>query len=460
MGGVQFSATGRIVPCGGATKRLPRAPPRRPLSHASGSLSSMPQTLTIGQARRLALVAQGFARPVAPAAATLRAVLRRLGAIQIDSINVVARSHELVLAARAGTHDPAAFERLVYQRRAGFEFWGHAASFLPIESFRLFLPRMARMTAHTRGWWADTRSKHSHLYDLVLERIRAEGPLAASDFREPGGRRRGTWWDWAPAKHVLEDLFDQGVVLVRDRVRFERRYDLADRVLPAGLDLTEPTAHEAAVELTVLAARALGVATAADLADYFRLRTGEAKAALAEALASGLLQEVGVQSWPKPAYLLPGTTLPRRAVHHPVLLSPFDSLIWSRQRTERLFDFHYRLEVYVPAAQRLHGYYTMPLVAGGRPIARVDPKHDRQTGALVLRNVVLEEGVAPDEAAAAAAAAAWRLAAYLRAGRVEVSQEVPPRLAAHVRRSLARQAPGDLAVPEPPAPAPAGADAG
>src|SRR6266545_2554511 len=418
MGGVQFSATGRIVPCGGATKRLPRAPPRRPLSHASGSLSSMPQTLTIGQARRLAL------------------------------------------AARVGAHDPAAFERLVYRRRAGFEYWGHAASFLPIENFRLFLPRMARLAAQTRGWFADTRSKHGHLYDLILERIRAEGPLAASDFREPGGRRRGTWWDWAPAKHVLEDLFDQGVVLVRDRVRFERRYDLAERVLPAGLDLTEPTAHEAAVELTVLAARALGVATAADLADYFRLRTGEAKAALAEALASGLLQEVGVQSWPKPAYLLPGTTLPRRAVHPPVLLSPFDSLIWSRQRTERLFDFHYRIEVYVPAAKRQHGYYTMPLLADGRPIARVDPKHDRQTGALVLRNVVLEEGVAPDEAAAAAAAAAWRLAAYLRAGRVEVSQEVPPRLAAHVRRSLARQAPGDLAVPEPPAPAPAGADAG
>src|SRR6266545_5221186 len=460
MGGVQFSATGRIVPCGGATKRLPRAPPRRPLSHASGSLSSMPQTLTIGQARRLALVAQGFARPVAPAAATLRAMLRRLGAIQIDSINVVARSHELTLAARVGAHDPAAFERLVYRRRAGFEYWGHAASFLPIENFRLFLPRMARLAAQTRGWFADTRSKHGHLYDLILERIRAEGPLAASDFREPGDRRRGTWWDWAPAKHVLEDLYDQGVVLVHDRVRFERRYDLAERVLPPGLDVTEPSTHEAAVELTVLGARALGVATAADLADYFRLRPNEATPALAEALASGLLEEVEVQGWAKPAYLLPGTPVPRRAVHPPVLLSPFDSLIWSRQRTERLFDFHYRIEVYVPAAKRQHGYYTMPLLADGRPIARVDPKHDRQTGALVLRNVVLEEGVAPDEAAAAAAAAAWRLAAYLRAGRVEVSQEVPPRLAAHVRRSLARQAPGDLAVPEPPAPAPAGADAG
>src|SRR6266545_4474526 len=393
MGGVQFSATGRIVPCGGATKRLPRAPPRRPLSHASGSLSSMPQTLTIGQARRLAL------------------------------------------AARVGAHDPAAFERLVYRRRAGFEYWGHAASFLPIENFRLFLPRMARLAAQTRGWFADTRSKHGHLYDLILERIRAEGPLAASDFREPGGRRRGTWWDWAPAKHVLEDLFDQGAVLVHDRVRFERRYDLAERVLPAGLDLAEPTAHEAAVELTVLAARALGVATAADLADYFRLRPSEARSALAETLASGLLQAVRVPGWPKPAYLPPGTSLPRRAAHPPVLLSPFDSLIWSRQRTERLFGFSYRLEVYVPAARRQHGYYVT----------------------LLLRNLVLEEGVDLDEAVTATAAAAWRLAAHLRAERVEVGQGVPSHLAAALRPALAA---GDLPPGDRGGPGPGDAEAG
>ncbi|HZD02893.1 MAG TPA: crosslink repair DNA glycosylase YcaQ family protein [Actinomycetes bacterium] len=434
----------------------------------------MPDTLTIDQARRLALAAQGFTRaarrgwsaPAPPsggggpsangegpatagppaAAASLRALLRRVGAIQIDSINVVARSHELVLAARAGAHDPVAFQRLVYQRRAGFEYWGHAASFLPIENFRLFLPRMARMAAQTRGWWADTRSRHRRLYDLVLERIRAEGPLAASDFREPGGRRRGTWWDWAPAKHVLEDLFDQGVLLVHDRVRFERRYDLAERVLPGGLDLTEPTTQEAAVELTVLAARALGVATAADLADYFRLRPNEAKPALAEAAGSGLLSEVRVRGWSKPAYLLPGTPLPRRAVHPPTLLSPFDSLIWSRQRTERLFGFHYRIEVYVPAAQRQHGYYTMPVLAGGRPIARVDPKHDRQTGALLLRNLTLERGVDPEEGATATAAAARRLAAHLHAERFEVGQGVPRRLAATLHRALAAVDLGEHAV--------------
>ncbi len=386
----------------------------------------MPDTLTIEQARRLALAAQGLTGPSrrtrnGPAgAAALRGVLRRVGAIQIDSINVVARSHELVLAARSGPYDPAAFERLVYQRRAGFEYWGHAASFLPIETYRLFLPRMARMTSQTRGWWADIRRKHAELYQPILDRIRAEGPLAASDFREQTGPRRGAWWDWAPAKHVLEDLFDRGVLMVHDRVRFERRYDLAERVLPPGLDLTPPTWAEAAVELTVLGARALGVGTAADLADYFRLPPQFAKPALAEAVASGLLQEVAVQGWQKPAYIEPGTPIPRRAEHAPVLLSPFDSLIWRRERAERLFGFHYRIEVYVPAAKRQHGYYTMPVLAGGRLVARVDPKHDCRAGVLLLRGLAVEDGVAPVEAVTVAAGAAWRLADYLGADGVEV----------------------------------------
>src|SRR5215218_8140550 len=204
----------------------------------------MPDALTSDQARRVALAAQGLAAPP-PAAragpARLRAVLERLGAIQIDSINVVARSHELVLAARAGPHDRTAFDRLVYRRRAGFEYWGHAASFLPMDRFRLCLPRMRRLAEATRGWWADVRQRNRHLYGPVLD---------------------------------------------HDRVNFERRYDLAERVLPAGVDTSEPTAAEAALELTLLAAAHLGVGTAADLADYYRLRPPDAKTALAEAVGS------------------------------------------------------------------------------------------------------------------------------------------------------------------------------
>jgi uncharacterized protein len=400
----------------------------------------MPDSLTLDQARRIALAAQGLTAPAtrrtAGGPAALRAALERLGAIQIDSINVVARNHELVLAARAGAHDPAAFDHLVYRRRAGFEYWGHAASFLPIGCYRLFLPRMRRMAATTRGWWGDVRRRHAQLYGPVLDRIRAEGPLAASAFRDPAGPRRGTWWDWAPAKHVLEDLFDQGTVLVHDRVNFERRYDLAERVLPAGLDTSEPTAAEAALTLTVLGARALGVGTAADLADYFRLPPEEARPALAEAVAARLLEQVAVAGWAKPAYLLPGTRVPRRRDHPPVLLSPFDSLIWSRERTQRLFGFRYRLEVYVPAAKRVYGYYTMPVLHDGALVARVDPKLERQAGVLLLRRLTLEDGVAPEVALAGIAVAARRLAAQLGASDVMAAPELPPAVARGLRAAL------------------------
>jgi uncharacterized protein len=401
----------------------------------------MPDALSLDQARRVALAAQGLAAPARAARAgpaTLRGTLERLGAIQIDSINVVARSHELVLAARAGAHDRDAFDRVVYRRRAGFEHWGHAASFLPMAHYRLCLPRMRRLAESTRGWWGDVRRRNQHLYAPVLDRIRAEGPLAASAFRDPGGPRRGSWWDWAPAKHVLEDLFDCGTLLVHDRVNFERRYDLAERVLPAGTDTSEPTPAEAARELTLLAARHLGVGTAADLADYYRLPSAQVRKALAELVADGLLQEVAVEGWARPAYLLPGTRVPRRPAHPPVLLSPFDSLIWSRERTARLFGFHYRLEVYVPAAKRVHGYYTMPVLAGGRLVARVDPKHDRQAGRLLLRGLHLEPAADPAGALAATAAAAGRLAAHLGADRVEVGDAMPAALAAALRATLPR----------------------
>ena len=400
----------------------------------------MADSLSIRQARRLALAAQGLSgmratRPASPA--SLRAALGRLGAVQIDSINVVARSHELVMAARAGAHDPTAFDRVVYGRRAGFEHWGHAASFLPVEAYRWFLPRMAEMRAGPHPWFRETRAKHADWYPRVLERIRAEGPLPASAFREPDEARRGPWWDWAPAKGVLEDLFAQGELLVHDRVRFERRYDLAERVLPAGPDLVPPSPAEAAVALTVMAAGALGVATMADLADYFRLPLVETRAAVAEATAAGLLRRVEVEGWARPAYLAAGARVPARIQHPALLVSPFDSLVWSRRRTERLFGFRYLLEVYVPPAKRQYGYYTMPVLAGGELIARVDPKFDRARGRLVLRGLTVEDGVAPAEAVAATAAAARLLATHLGAGGVEPGEAVQATLARPLVAALA-----------------------
>jgi uncharacterized protein YcaQ len=223
---------------------------------------------------------------------------------------------------------------------------------------------------------------------------------------------------------------------VHDRVNFERRYDLAERVLPPGVDTSEPTPAEAALELTLLAARHLGVATAADLADYYRLPSAQAKAALAEAVAAGLLRQVTVAGWDRPAYLLPGTGVPRRVAHPPVLLSPFDSLVWSRQRTQRLFGFTYRLEVYVPAGKRVHGYYVMPVLAGGRLVARVDPKHDRQAGRLVLRHFHIEDGAEPEFAVAATVTAARRLAAHLGTNEVTAGPDLAPALATQLGAEL------------------------
>jgi uncharacterized protein len=380
------------------------------------------EQLTADQARRLALAAQGLLRP-GPARATpstLRATLGRLGAIQIDSINVVARAHELVLAARLGEHRPELFDQVVYRHRAGFEYWGHAASYLPIGLWRLFLPRMRRTGARDEGWWTRTRGRHAQLYPRILDRLRREGPLAASAFREAGGPRRGAWWDWAPAKSVLEDLFAQGQVMVHDRVRFERRYDLTERVLPPGVDTTAPTTLEADLGLLLHAAGAQGVATAADLADYYRQRPEHFQPALAEAVSAGLLLEVAVQGWPVPAYVLPGVRLPRAVRHEPVLLGPFDSLIWHRGRTRRLFGFDYRLEIYVPAPRRVHGYYTMAVLADGHLLARVDPKLDRRAGRLLVRAAHLEPGADPAAAAAAVVSACERLAAQLGAADLEL----------------------------------------
>lgn len=423
-------------------------------------------SLTAGQARRLALSAQGLGQPppTRVTARTLRTLLQRLGAIQIDSINVVGRSHELVLAARTGAAGASAlFDTVIYRHRAGFEYWGHAASFLPIETYRLFLPKMARLAAGLPGWFSPGyRDANAAVYQAVVDRIRAEGPLPASAFRDPAGPKRGSWWDWTPAKRALEDLAGQGVLLVHDRVRFERRYDLAERVLPAGLDLSAPTQEEAAAELLLLAARALGVATAPDLEDYFRLPGRLARPVIAELTAAGLLEEVAVQGWSLPGCLLPGTTIPRKAGFPPTLLSPFDSVIWAslsgaRERTQRLFGFDYRLEIYVPAAKRLHGYYTTPVLAGGRLIGRVDPKLDRKAGRLLLRAVHLEPGVDLDEGIAATASAAWRLAGALGAAEVALDGaaldgvasdgQLVPGTARLAAASIAAHAPGATPTP-------------
>ncbi|MBV9355892.1 MAG: YcaQ family DNA glycosylase [Chloroflexi bacterium] len=332
-------------------------------------------------------------------------------------MNVVTRSQQLVPFARLGPYSVAELSSAIYAQRRGFEYWGHMASWLPIEDFRYFLPRMERMRRTSRGWWSRIRTEHAELYPLVLERVRNEGPIGAAAFEDPR-ERRGTWWDWKPAKLVLEDLLDRGELMCASRTSgFARLYDLPERVLPPAVDRSDPGAREAARYLLLRAAAVLGVATAAELADYYRLRPDEWRPALAELREENRLIEIEIEGWPRPTLaladrLVGSFELPE---HRPTLLSPFDNLIWERRRLERLFDFHYRVEIYVPAPQRRFGYYVMPLLARGALGGRVDVKFDRQADVLRAQAVWLE-GAQLDEARSALD----DLARQLGAGSVEV----------------------------------------
>jgi uncharacterized protein YcaQ len=352
--------------------------------------------LSAEEARGLALRAQGFGDASMSEPVDL---LERLGAIQMDSVNILARNHLLVPFSRLGAYSIDALHRAIYQERRGFEYWGHMASWLPIAEYRYFLPRMLRMREETRRWWVQARAEHAALYPLILERIRAEGPLGAVAFEDPRGGR-GTWWDWKPAKLVLEDLLDQGVLMCASRTAgFARVYDLAERVLPPGLDTRDPGQLAASRHLLVRGLERLGVATAIEMADYFRLKpVDRVKEALAGLLADGEIVPMAVEGWPKTAYSTEAALDGPLDVpaHRPTLLAPFDNLLWERDRIERIFGFHYRVEIYVPEPKRIHGYYVLPLLARGHLCGRADLKLDRQESILRVRGVWLE-GAEPGE---------------------------------------------------------------
>jgi uncharacterized protein YcaQ len=361
------------------------------------------------------------------------AALHRLGAIQLDSVNVLARSHELIPFARMGACSLEAMRTAVYAERQGFEYWGHEASWLPIESYRYFLPRMARMREQTRGWWRQVREEHAALYPLVLERVRAEGPLGAAAFEDPRGSR-GIWWDWKPAKLVLEDLLDRGELMCTHRTSgFARLYDLPERVLPPGLDVSDPGPAEAARYLLRRGFQALGLGTAIEAADYFRLKPEQWRPAFADLLEAGDVVPVQVEGWRGAAYAVPEalegpTDLPE---HSPTFLSPFDNLVWERGRTERLFDFRYRLEIYVPEPKRQYGYYVLPLLARGTLAGRADLKLDRPTRTLRVRGLWLE-GAEPAEVALALT----DLGTHLGAVKITVERSSPRGTLSAVRRAL------------------------
>ena len=350
----------------------------------------------------MALAAQGFgaARPACVSQGHLRRTIERLSLHQIDSVNVLARAHYLPAFSRLGPYDRSLLDRAAWgsisQRRL-FEYWAHEASLLPLELHPLLRWRMARADRGEIGWTSMRAfaAERRHEAEAVLERIRAEGPLAASDFET--GKSRSGWWAWGDTKRALEWLFWAGHVTTRTRRgSFERVYDLTERVIPASiLALPTPGVADANRLLVERAARSLGVATAADLRDYFRLKPDAVRAATAELVEEGVLLPAAIAGWSQAAYLHRGARRPRR-IEGQALLAPFDPLIWERSRTQRLFEFHYRLEIYTPAERRMHGYYVLPFLLDDRLVGRVDLKADRQRSRLLVQRKSFEPDAPAD----------------------------------------------------------------
>ena len=396
----------------------------------------MTRTLSAGQARRIALAAQGFADTRIEGEVGrrhFRKTAGRLGVIQIDSVNVVSRTHYLPAFSRLGAYPRELLEDEAWGRKKSlFEYWGHEASLLPMAMQPLFRWRMEESRSGEAGWTGlvnFARERRDYI-DGVLEEIEKRGPVTGGDFAE-GPRGAPGWWEWSNGKRALEWLFWSGFITTKTRRGFERVYDLTERVIPrAIMDTPTPSPEEAQRALLMIAAQAMGVATEADLRDYFRMSVTATWARLGELVEEGLLEPVEVKGWRRPAYLHPRARMPRR-IEACALLSPFDNLIWARDRTERLFGTRVRLEIYTPAHKREHGYYVLPFLQGDRITARVDLKADRQAGVLLVQSAHLEPMAVEGDVAPALAAELRLMAGWLGLGGVVVAGkgELAPALA-------------------------------
>ncbi|MEP6696616.1 MAG: winged helix-turn-helix domain-containing protein [Pseudonocardiales bacterium] len=382
-------------------------------------------TLSAAQARRVALAAQGFADPRpagVPDRRAVRRVLSRVGLLQIDSVNVLIRSHYLPLFSRLGPYPVGLLDRATGRApRELFEYWAHEASLIPVDTQPLLRWRMARSQDDAWGGLRRIFDDQPDFVRWVLQEVRDRGPLAAGEIEHDAPRPTDGWgWNWSEVKRALEWLFWSGQVTSSSRRGFERLYDLPERVLPAEvLAAPTPAADQAQRGLVEIAARSLGVATEPELRDYFRLRPAESQPAVAALVADGRLLPVSVQGWRQPAYLHPQARLPRR-IEARALLSPFDSLVWERNRTERVFGMRVRLEIYTPKLQRVHGYYVLPFLLGDRLVARVDLKADRKAGVLLVQAAHLEPGRPAGEIAEALGPELGSLAGWLGLNEVVV----------------------------------------
>ncbi|RWO09829.1 winged helix-turn-helix domain-containing protein [Mesorhizobium sp.] len=363
----------------------------------------MKEKISLAMARRIALAAQGFADPRpngTPDRRHLARVLARTGLLQIDSVSAVVRAHYMPLYSRLGPYPLALLDNAaVTRKRKVFEYWAHEASFLPVETYPLMRWRMERaergeeMYNGLAKWGRERAAYIEDIFREVVER----GPIAASALE--GQKGSGGWWGWSDAKHAFEWLFWAGRITTASRRGFERLYDLPERVLPpAVLALPVPSPEDAHRELLRISARAHGVATTGDLRDYFRLSPADIKGRIEELVDAGDLLPVTVEGWSKPAYLHRNARFPRK-IEARALLAPFDPVVFERARTERLFDFRYRIEIYTPAEKRQYGYYVLPFLLGERIVARIDLKADRPAGVLRVHAAYAEPGAPPQTAA-------------------------------------------------------------
>jgi uncharacterized protein YcaQ len=372
----------------------------------------MTARLSRAQARRVALVAQGFANPLpAPGGVTMRQVQRvidRVGVIQIDSVNVLTRSHYLPFFSRLGPYDTTLLERArdVAPRRL-VEYWAHEASLIPPQTWALLNFRMKRAVTDSWGGMRRVAREHPELVQAVFAEVASRGPLTSRQLETALAhdlpKDKSEWgWNWSLVKSALEHLFWSGQISSAGRTsQFERRYAPLERVLPrtVAVQSISPSLRssdeDAFRQLILIAAKAHGVGTEQCLRDYFRLKPEQARPALEALVASGDLVQVSIDGWRRPAYLHKNARIPR-TLHVEALLSPFDSLIWQRDRTVALFNFHYRLEIYVPAGKRIHGYYVLPFLYGDTLVARVDLKADRSADVLRAQAIHWEPSAPPE----------------------------------------------------------------
>ena len=419
------------------------------------------QSLSAAQARRVALAAQGFLDPLhePPTLRTLTRTVERTGVLQVDSVNVLARAHLMPLYSRMGAYDPDLLRRAAEQRpRRVVEYWAHVQALMPVDVWPLMRHRMESYRTQRHKWWGTEVGPDllATLRAEIADRGAATAREAAAWIGEGPATSKEHWgWNWSATRRGLDYLFMTGDLAIASRTsQFEIRYDLPERVLPAHvLAAPVPDPHDAVRELVRRAARSHGVATTRCLADYYRLRAQaspdkpSATRAVAELVEDGELEPVRVEGWSRPAYLHRDARRPRR-VRRRALLSPFDPLVWERERTERLFDFHYRIEIYTPVERRVHGYYVLPFLLDEAIVARVDLKADRQRGRLLVKAAHDEPG-APAETAPQLAAELDDLASWL--GLDEVVVEPRGTLASALAHEVGRRLGGDATGRRPPA---------